>query len=84
MFSYDSGYDTDDTDELLASKIAAPIPVVQTASRSARTCSSKVDAVSGSLIVTDDWLFSLDSTRAQGAFDACAHVITHCARNSFF
>lgn len=72
MFGYDSGYDTDDTDELLAKKGCAHVPIFSvsdTALRptpSAANCQKFCNQEKPSVIVNEDWLFSLESTRQQG------------------
>lgn len=55
----DDGYDTDDTDELLASKMCMDAPViVAQAERTQGPAKPRSDE--GSCLVQDDWLFSLD------------------------
>lgn len=68
MLYYDSGCDTDDTDELLAQKSSLH-PTIYTVSDTAlraRPSSTTMQSnkTQPSLIVNDDWLFSLDSSRA--------------------
>eukprot|EP00892_Ulva_mutabilis_P006692 jgi/Ulvmu1/4395/UM002_0120.1 len=69
MLNYDSGYDTDDTDELLAQKSCAQptvYTVPETALRarpSTQNCQPSTGALQPSVIVNEDWLFSLGSTR---------------------
>ena len=71
---FDDGYDTDDTDELLASKMCANAPaVVAHADRVDAPAIRRSDE--GSCLVQEDWLFSLDcgerrQSRAALAFSA--------------
>lgn len=72
-FPADVDYDTDDTDELLASKGCVGIPIVRESHDrpQQQAQQEKGDVVEENCLVTDDWLFSIASTQ-QGTI-ALAH-----------
>lgn len=80
MFGYDSGYDTDDTDELLTKKGCAHVPILSVSDTALRRTHSatncqKFSTEQASVIVNEDWLFSLDSTRQQGGETSCGFTL---------
>lgn len=71
---WDDGYDTDDTDELLASKMCHGEAPRIVSERCAEAPPRAADNV-GTCIVEDDWLFSISAEGAQAR--ACAHPQLH-------